>query len=569
MSIRVSSRSTKGQNKHLQAMMEQEPGSYYKSRRSGEQHDDGGLKAENGDGGNEDEGTVRCPVCGANDENYDAENDAYGDMVQCDGCNSWQHIRCMTNGEDNIDRLLNADGTYFCDQCNPSKYTHLLEHGDKEYQLDDGADHEKPYENPDDNIDDDDDDEDVVSGKRQRSRQHQRRSVSSSAGNVSTKRRKSSTVSDEAEGDTRLRHNAVKMFKDLFSKFIIPDTIEAKVYEQPSDVNDSEELADRMSKNLEKELYEACFDMESSRLNKFYPEKVRSLFSNLKDKKNLILKTHVINGHIPLSKLARMNAQELANPDLQAFKEKIESQSLDQLIIEQPDKPKWIKTHKGEELIEAQDEFQPEEDAFYSKHVISRHDESDANEVGTSKPKEIAFELPEQMEMTKESNKESQDGLIEVDLLYPDIDVEFSGLLKYLGASKELKNNPYMKAFGDAHLSVEGRLSRGKVLSYLHEMQATRAFLLYELIPRRQEDIENSSAANYQKLYEFLTSHEKIIGIKNKQRYEKNIYLIPSTIGDTCFAIESILEKNDSRGLLTHNIKKIFLLIVIKPELVF
>lgn len=567
MSIRVSSRSTKGQNKHLQAMMEEEPDSYYKSRQSGEQHDDGGRKGENEDGGN-DEGAVRCPVCGANDENYDAENDPYGDMVQCDSCNSWQHIRCMTNGEDKIDSLLNADGAYFCDQCDPSKYTHLLEHRDKDFELDDEADHEKAYENPDDNIEDEDDDEEL-SGKRRWSRQHNGRGTSRSAGNVSNKRRKSSTISIEAEGDTRLRQNAVKMFKDLFNKFIIPDTIEAKVYELPSDVSNSEELADRMSENLEKELHDACFDMESNRLNKFYPEKVRSLFSNLKDKKNLILKTHVIKGDIPLSKLARMNAQELANPDLQAFKEKVESQSLDQLIIEQPDKPKWVKTHKGEELIENQDEFQPEEDAFYAKHVISRHDESDTNEVETSKPKEIAFELPEQIDTTKESTKESQDGVIEVHLSYPEIDVEFPGLLKYLGASKELSNNPYMKALGDAQLSVEGRLSRGKVLSYLHEMQATRAFLLYELIPRRQEDIENSSAANYQKLYEFLTSHEKIIGIKNKLRYEKNIYLIPSTIGDTCFTVESILEKNDSRGLLTHNIKKLFLLVVIKPELVF
>lgn len=563
MSIRVSSRSTKGQSKHLQAMMEEEPSSHYRNQPIDE------AERDNGDNDG-DEGIVRCPVCGANDENYDAENDVYGDMVQCDGCNSWQHIRCMTKGEDTIDGILNADGLYLCDQCDPAKYTGLLDHGDKEFQLDKDVDHEGAYENVDDNIDDDEDDEDEVSVKRRRSRQHSRRSVSNGVGNVSNKRRKSSIMLEEAEGDTRLRQNAVKMFNDLFIKYIIPDTVEANVYRQPTEVNDSAQLADQMSKNLEEELYQACYDKETSHLSKFYPERVRSLFSNLKDKKNLTLKAHVINRDIPLSKLARMNAQELANPDLQAFKEKIDSQSLDQLIIEQPDKPKWVKTHKGEELIEDQDAFQPEDDSLYTKHVVSRHDETDTNEVEMAIQEEIAFELPEQVDTTaKEEVKENQDGMIEVNLLYPEIDVHFSGVLNYLGSSKELKSNPYLTALGDAQLSVEGRLSRGKVLSYLHEMQTTRTFLLYELIPEKGEEVNDSSAANFQKLHDFLTSYEKIIGIKNKQRYEKNIYLIPSTNGETCFAIESILEKNQSRSLVTQNLKKAFVLIVIKPELVF
>lgn len=68
-----------------------------------------------------DEGYVRC-VCGASDENYDAPEYSHGDMVQCDGCDSWQHIKCMTDGKETIDGLMNEDSKYYCELCDPSLY---------------------------------------------------------------------------------------------------------------------------------------------------------------------------------------------------------------------------------------------------------------------------------------------------------------------------------------------------------------------------------------------------------------------------------------------------------------
>lgn len=552
MSIRTSSRSTKGQNKYLERVLEEEQGPSNKSLH--DSADEGGENDEDG------EGVVRCPICGTTDETYDPENDPYGDMVQCDGCNSWQHIRCMTNGQDSVDNLLDKDGKYFCDQCDPSRYLLAAEHDDGEFEL---KDEDTRFDDNLDNQADEDDDDEPVGGKRRRSRQHNRRGVDIGE-KLSMKRRKSSLSSEDKEGEAKLRQNALKMFNDLFNKYIIPDTIEAKAYELPSDVDDVQELGEQMSKTLEFELYQACLDKETNNLGKFYPEKVRSIYSNLKDKKNLTLKTHVINGSLPLSKLATMNAQELANPDLQAFKEKVDSQSLDQFIIEQPDKPRWVKTHKGEELIENDSEFQ-EDDTVYAKHVVSHHDEPDTStkNVTLSKPKESEA-VPNEI-----ASKEAQtDGNV-VKISYSEIGNEFWGTPKYLGSSKDLVKNPYETAFGDAQLFVEGRLSRGKVLSYLHEMQTTRAFLLYEVVPKDDWSMEQyESAANFQKMHSFLISNEKIIGIKNKQRYEKNIYLIPAEEDGSCFAIESILERNQTRSSLTSNDKKLFLLVVIKPELV-
>lgn len=75
-----------------------------------------------------------------------------------------------------------------------------------------------------------------------------------------------------------------KMFSTLFSKFIVPETIEAKLYELP-DGKDVISISQEFAHNLEEELYKACLNVEFGTLDKIYTEKVRSLYSNLKDKK--------------------------------------------------------------------------------------------------------------------------------------------------------------------------------------------------------------------------------------------------------------------------------------------
>lgn len=574
MSIRTSARSNKGQNKYLKSLLEEE------AERDKYQHNQAPEEEE-------EEGSVRCPVCGTNDENYDADHDLNGDMVQCDNCNTWQHIKCMTGGQDSIDKVLNKDGKYFCDQCDPTRYTHLIrkvpdldiyqeEDGDKEFNVDN--------ERHDDDDEDEDEDEDDNNRKGLHNGKHRsinkRRHVGSTEKDQSyVKRRKSNSGSpSKIDKDTKLRQNAKKMFLDLFATFIIPDTMENNLYELPKDMQNVQDLANHMAENLEKELYDAWFDMENNQLSKFYPEKVRSLYSNLKDKKNLTLKDHVINGNISLHKLVRMNASQLANPDLQEFKEKVDTQSLNQLIIEQPDKPKWIKTHKGEELIENQDEFQPESDTIYARDNIPFHENFEHPEYRDIEKVNVETNKPI-VSSDHEENKDKIEEFIDVKLSYPEIDNEFQGSVKYLGTSKKIEHNPYRSALGDGKLLAEGRLSKGKVLSYLHEMLSTRIFLLYELIPKKQdinekgngkdESIATAAAGNFLKLHDFLITNDKIIGIKNKQRYEKNIYLIPTDEGEPSFIINSILNANNTTTTIANSEKQMFVLVVIKPELIF
>lgn len=54
---------------------------------------------------------INCGPCGTTTENFDEDTDPYGDMVQCDKCNTWQHIKCMGLKK----RTIPDD--YICDEC--------------------------------------------------------------------------------------------------------------------------------------------------------------------------------------------------------------------------------------------------------------------------------------------------------------------------------------------------------------------------------------------------------------------------------------------------------------------
>ena len=61
----------------------------------------------------DNEGTedVRCTPCDTNKYNYDESTDKGGMMIFCDGCNTWQHAKCMGYNKKTI------DNDYRCDVC--------------------------------------------------------------------------------------------------------------------------------------------------------------------------------------------------------------------------------------------------------------------------------------------------------------------------------------------------------------------------------------------------------------------------------------------------------------------
>lgn len=167
MSVRTSSRSNKGQNKYIEYLLQEETEAP-KKKRTKKKVDSATEKNKKSDSSQEprkdtenvrtdevdeaDEGYVRC-LCGANNENYDAAEYSHGDMVQCDGCDTWQHIKCMTDGKDTIDGLMSEDSKYYCELCDPSLYAHLETSKEEEVSEDEDYhdDVYKPVNDHDDN----------------------------------------------------------------------------------------------------------------------------------------------------------------------------------------------------------------------------------------------------------------------------------------------------------------------------------------------------------------------------------------------------------------------------------
>lgn len=77
-----------------------------KSRDDPEYVDNGQVDADDAD-----HEEINCGPCGTTTENFDEDTDPYGDMVQCEKCNTWQHIKCMGLKKRSI------PDDYICDQC--------------------------------------------------------------------------------------------------------------------------------------------------------------------------------------------------------------------------------------------------------------------------------------------------------------------------------------------------------------------------------------------------------------------------------------------------------------------
>lgn len=543
MSVRKSSRSNKGRNKYRESLIKEETPIVSINHK---------IEQNSQKDSTQNDEIVSCRVCGTYDFNYNAETDTGGDMIQCDKCDTWQHINCMTKGEKSLESYMTHDDLYYCERCDPKRYPHLANNTDIQSS---NSDNDEPYK--DEGNMNNSDDEYIIEPTKQEKRPKLEKN------NGREKKKRKSSLKDDIEanepkeshnGDDRLRQNASKMFKDLFLKYIIPHTLEDGTYKLPSD-QEADALSSIMSLKLEKALYEACLDADTHRLSKYYPERVRSLFSNLKDKKNSTLKAHVINKEIPYEKLVRMTVSELANPDLQQFKEKIDTQSLNQVTIEREEGPLYVKTHKGDELILSRDDFEEREESIFATDNITRRE----NDEGTNKSKNM-----KEAERRKNTSHINKNYMTNVKLIYSDVDLVLTGKFEYLGASLENKKTPFKEALGDGNLLVEGKLSVEKGLSYINEIRNLRNILIYKFEATNSKSSEETAIG----LAKFMLSSNRILGIRVKHPYEKNIYIFASGIDNPPVLISSLLGEKRFSVCENNSKNKLYALVIIKPELV-
>ncbi|SCU94790.1 LADA_0G11276g1_1 [Lachancea dasiensis] len=536
--IRRSSRSNKGTNKFLQSQRLAEL-EYVKTR---DEYNQNG----------EPKDVVKCLPCGTNDENYDENTDPYGDMIQCDTCDTWQHIKCMT-GKESAEDL----GTYNCSVCSPSSFPSLKpatmasavntvnrnkrlsfeEQGGDEYAADDlqSTQHRN------------DEDLDEIPAKRKK------RSVSTKRG-------------ERFESDqNKLRDSAMGMFEELFVKYVIPDTIAADTFKLPSEAS-ADELSRRLAQELERELYRANENRDTSKVSDLYKEKVRVLYSNLKDKKNINMKSLVVNEALPFSKLVMMPVNELINPDLQQFRERVGSQALNQLIVELPHKPRYFKTHKGDELIEDPNSFEPEDIIFSKDNIAAKLDEEGSKEEGVSahsdKPVGTTINGASGVQRaTKDSSQSPHlDAGRKCSIEYKEINVKFFGVLKYVGSSADVDKKVRIDATGDNIFVVEGRLKENDAQEYIQQMSTSRTFIAYALRPHgNAEDFQR-----FEELFEFLHSRQRYGALEAKKPFVRHVYVVPCS-GEVKPDILKYI-KSEEAELLSG--KALMIVAIIRPEMV-
>ncbi|SCU89619.1 LANO_0D05732g1_1 [Lachancea nothofagi CBS 11611] len=532
--IRRSSRSNKGTNKYLQNQRLAEL-EYVKARQA--HHDN----TEGNEGGVE---VVKCLVCGTTDDNYDEENDPNGDMIQCDTCNTWQHIKCMTGGE-------SAEGldNYECSLCSPSS------HPDLEYVIDPATWQKKSRAK----VRERDDDESNYEGNEPQGDQED---IPDEVVRRPTKRKKDDRSGKKKlhpnhDQESKLRDSALKMFGELFTRYVIPETVAAQKFHLPPKTS-VKELSEKLAGELEQELYAANHNQETTNLNDSYKEKVRVLYSNLKDKKNINMKTLVINEVLSFSKLVKMSVNELVNPDLQHFRERVDSEALNQLVVEQPHKPMYHKTHKGEELIEDPNAYEPE-DIIFNKDILAAKLEArmkdSENAVGGDTPAEETSknqgvdadgnahnsEIPRKISEPENSWKCSME--------YKEIHADFSGTVDYIGSSEEISNTVRRDAIGDGAFVMEGRLKDEDAESYLQQMSSSRTFVAYLLKPQNNAH----DSGQFEELYEFLQSRQRYGALMSKRKYVRHVYVIPCTAGDDLKVFNYFKSLRDQKDLIQEN----------------
>lgn len=306
--------------------------------------------------------SVRCLVCNTTDDNYDEDNDPNGAMVECDKCQTWQHVKCMFGKDAEED---DVPDDYLCDVCLPEKYQHLKKKiSYRKYLKDRGItiadeynDNDNDEEDYNDKNVDRDDYEDVVkehmvNGKveplkrklvtRQQPQQQLKKvKTSSPTSSSSSSGSRSKSKSKSNNNNITLRPKIVNNFKIKLQE-LIPKDVDNEILNG----NSIDELSLKWAKILEDGLF-----------NKYpnnYIERSRMLLLNLKISK---LVERVINGEFKIEELPNLSKDDMLTKEMKEQADLVKRDAINKVVIKQDVQPIIKHTHKGEEII-GDSEFQ-------------------------------------------------------------------------------------------------------------------------------------------------------------------------------------------------------------------
>ncbi|CAI4220107.1 unnamed protein product [Parascedosporium putredinis] len=282
-----------------------------------------------------EEEVIRC-VCGATEQAEDSGEP----WIACDTCGAWQHNVCMGMSVFTED----LPNHYYCETCNPDEHKELLEGIAKG---------EKPWEGRRARY------EAESEKKKKRGRRGGRgKRISDSKdgkeqGEESTpapRKSKSPGVEDKKEKDGPSKMTGKRKSRDdSQDEDSKPSGPASKLQKETA-----EEKAEKHAIQIER----AVFDSHPN--NKEYAGQCRTLAFNLKNNEDL--SSNLFNQTLSPTALAVMTSNELASKELQRelaeLKAKVDKQSI--LIADEG--PRVRRTHKGEELVESDNEMQADEE---------------------------------------------------------------------------------------------------------------------------------------------------------------------------------------------------------------
>ncbi|KAI0864083.1 hypothetical protein F4860DRAFT_30330 [Xylaria cubensis] len=371
---RRSVRATKGQ--HTKAFDQLENGPEPPKRRQTKKSTK--KAAEKEDKHEEDEEIIRC-ICGATTQDDDDANEPW---IACDKCGAWQHNVCV--GMSVFTEDLTKD--YFCEQCSPQDHKETLEaikRGEKPWE-----DRRQRYE------DEKKRKKGGKKGKGKRVSDHKERASPSAA---SAKPKPSPTPDVKKEEPTQESQSKGKRKSRDHSqgpapkqrKVVDNHSQSAPIYPKyspPDDLPDSmqklegtrKQAAMALQKSLDSAIDQAekkkLYTLPESSSKKTISERLaieierafqdthpntsqnaaqmRTLVFSLKN--NVELAARVLNRTLPPPSFVVMTGEELATKELQRANAEMKARADQQSILITDDGPRVRRTHKGEEVVEAE-----------------------------------------------------------------------------------------------------------------------------------------------------------------------------------------------------------------------
>ncbi|CDK24077.1 unnamed protein product [Kuraishia capsulata CBS 1993] len=561
--VRKSPRSTKGKNSRLdQERILEEQLSKAQT-----------LKNEEKD---EDDGEVRCLVCGMTTADYIEDG---REMIQCEKCDSWQHTACMFGRK-------KVPQKYYCNICDPTNPSF------KNLKL------KLSYE-------------DYVGGAGQKDLEYQEDEPQKAKKLAESERptkkakiaRESISKVEALESINTTRHSVAQNFYLTFLQKIPDDYTDLKN-------TTKEKLADDWGSQLEGYIYDhiGLKPGKKSLAQKTSPgakylEKARTLLFNLKNTKN-DLSTRVLNREVSLEDLSQLSSEQMLNADYQRFADDVRKQSINQTVLKVNENLPRVKiTHKGEEVIDNYEyEKEREREIEQQREQIKEQEEKDVTkqakeaqesffnanllypaattatveDYDTEQPEHTLNDDPEldkilndepnvpaqthsdeyypaQNTTTPQSDEEYDptvgfrtestqfNQVWTGDLTFPEFGA-FRASAKLLGStlsrvpteSENQKIISLFKQFGTQELvEIEGRLDSVKAEPYLSEIASTRD--LYVLVFEPQSlasEFENEeNSFSYQRLHQYFAKREKYGVVGARPVSVKDFYLVPIKAG--------------------------------------